>query len=413
MRKHFISMVLGTTLAAGAFLSCTYDYDAKLDSDADILVVEGDIIVGGKTVVTLSKMHNFSEEGTSYVDAHEAWIEDEGGQIVSGPEISYTAPVGTVSLNTESLSSDRSYRLCLRNLENGDRYQTSLVRSGSSPRIDSLSIWVDPRIRDKNRDWSEEYFVNLMVSFHSDDSNPYFSVVYEGVWETESYANTMYEYLPDLNAIVDGWKNPNRYCWVYDPRTTIPVSTESFSDNRMVDFVFNALSEHDRRLSACYRVDVSVYSVPEDSYRYQRNLDEISFPDGDLFTPTPSSMRGNIMKVGSPETPVLGYIGAATQEKMTLWVMGSEMYVYRTDPSIQRMLSTYTIGEGFEDYLKDNENWYDLYLRGYRPYEGIFSEGSMSMLPDYYSWISSRCLDCMMQSGATRIRPDYWPNNHF
>ena len=135
---------------------------------------------------------------------------------------------------------------------------------------------------------------------------------------------------------------------------------------------------------------------------YWQNLDKISKPDGDLFSPIPSSMRGNIYIEGHPKKQVLGYIGFAAAKELELYIDNSETNFYK--PPYDYI--NYILSDKKESAI-DRAEYMDLYARGYWPFDCIIMPMGLEGVVVGYIWVNQECVDCRRQGGTTQ-KPANW-----
>ena len=417
MKKQLIILAALLPLLGG----CVYDFEAELTGDQYTVVIEGDIIVGGITTISFTRLNPEVLEGQGKTqDQNPGWgipisnfsvrVEGEDGTEVEGSGLG-----GRCSLDTRSLNRGIRYRLCLQDLANGLHYASSWEAVEAPPVIDSLSY----RIRDNRMD--------VRVSFHSDGSTPYYCLSYDEQWEYRAYARTYMRYVPQGEAppdyavellfpaesfgdrygrIFDTTREyPNHTCWdSAQAGISTVITTGAMASNKMVDYVFRTFNEYDRRISVAYRPIVSVRMISKACFAYWESLEQTSTQTGDLFSPIPSTRRGNILNEENPKSPVIGYVGVSAVATRDMLIKNSRTQFYRQSPSIAEFLEDNSLGSG-DAMGVGRELMYSAYLRGYRPWKQAFPpEGDIP----FYVWVTERCLDCRTQ-GGTLDKPEGWP----
>ena len=430
MKKQLILLAALLPLFGG----CIYDFEAELTGDDYTVVIEGDIIVGGTTTVTFSRLNpevleNISNTGTnaelnSYYRGSGGWglpidftarVEGEDGTVVEGSGLG-----GRCSLDTRSLNPGVRYRLCLTDVENDLHYTSSWEAVETAPVIDSLSYRIveDELTRQKRMD--------VRVTFHSDGSTPYYCLSYDEQWEYHAWASTYYRYIPQgeeppargvlvfpdegfgdrFGRIYDTMDlYPNYTCWdsTMAGISTV-VTTGAMVSNKMVDYVFRTFDEYNRRISVKYRPIVSVRMISKESFAYWESLEQTSTQTGDLFSPIPSTRRGNILNEENPKAPVIGYVGVSAVDTKNILIKNSKTQFYRQSQAIYDILSRSAVGSG-DAMGVGRMQMYSEYRKGNRPWKMEYPEdGSIP----YYVWIPERCLDCRTQ-GGTLEKPEGWP----
>ena len=394
-------------LAAGA---CTYPFQAELDEMEDVLVVEGNIVIGSRSTIALSKMVPLADLGASdaaypedptYYEktalrSYSVRIEGEDGSRVEAEgDNPYT-------LDTRDLPSGQRYKLHLEDPSGSNAYETDWLDVLGVPEVDQISHTFNGDI------------LTIRASMHSDQS-PYFSISYDEVWEYHAWADTRYFYGKQpredaldttdpetMETVITYGDNPYYRCWSHsDFARSKTLSAEAYKGNRLEDYPVISFFRNDARISVLYNLQLKASLISPEAYRYWQNLDKISTPSGDLFTPIPSSMRGNIHKVGDPSVLVLGYIGASTATAVSYFVDNSETQFYKAPAWQQQRV----LHERQESGM-NTEDWDRMYRTGYRPFQPVTDMYSGQLIG--YMWINQDCVDCRRQGGAT-VKPEGWP----
>lgn len=402
MKKSLLILLCIMPLAT----ACIYDFKANLEEASTFVVVEGDIQVGGITILSLSRNNS--------PVLFKATVESENGQAVESQETK-----GTCTLDTRHLDPALRYRVRIHDTENDAHYTSAWETVQPAPVIDSLSYRIHDEIMD------------LRATFHSGTGTPYYCLAYQEQWEYRSYATTYLQYIEPLKSTPAGGTelfpapesglgyefgrifrmkelNPYHTCWDYPGmgRTEV-VSTGAMVSNKMVDYTFKTIEAEDTRISVKYRVMVTVRMISGDSYSYWESMDQVSSQTGDLFSPVPSLRRGNVVNDEQPEALVLGYICASEVASEELWINDDDIRFYRQPSSVKEMLNKDAIGHK-EPFGVAMEDMLRQYQRGYRPWLMV-TPSSGGTIPDtYYVWIKERCLDCRKQGGSTQ-KPEGWP----
>jgi hypothetical protein len=420
MKKQLIILAALLPLLGG----CVYDFEANLTGDQYTVVIEGDIMVGGTTTVNFTRLNPEVLEGNKNNNQTKAiyepgWgipvsfyakVEGEDGSIVEG-EPSW----GSCKLDTRSLRPDVRYRLHVYDQIQGDHYVSSWESVQGGPVIDSLSYKV-----------SGDH-LDVRVTFHSDGSTPYYCLAQDEEWEYHANTTTRFRYIPSGGAEPEGgiqlfptWEShygdsygrifdtpelyPNYTCWDSTIKgvTTI-ITTGAMASNKMVDFVYRTLDKHDRRISVKYRSMVSLRMVSKESFAYWESLEQASTQTGDLFSPIPSILHGNIINQEKPSAQVIGYIGVSELVTRDIFIKNEDIHLYRQPADLYDNLMKAAIGSGDQRGVKIFE-MAQRYAQGYRPWTTEVSDDNL-----FYVWILEDCMDCRMLGGSTQ-KPKDWPD---
>ena len=123
MMPRRLSYIITVCLMAFVAAGCVYDFvpDAgELQGlEKPLVVIEGDIIVGGETTVVLKSTQpvigGVEQESISYYGTT-VWVEGEDGQVYNGwrtHDSNDDSSVMTFKVNTSSLSTEGRFRLCV------------------------------------------------------------------------------------------------------------------------------------------------------------------------------------------------------------------------------------------------------------------------------------------------------------
>jgi hypothetical protein len=124
-----------------------------------------------------------------------------------------------------------------------------------------------------------------------------------------------------------------------------------------------------------------------------------------LFAPMPADVKGNIKCISDPKKKVRGYVIASNVNSKRIFIYASDLeQVY---PDYSNCSYQYAW-----EAAKFNPSWQIAWL------EEINKNGAVVFteygLMDETSSLKYRkeCVDCRQTAGATKKRPDFWPNNH-
>ena len=399
--------LLLTALLAMVANGCTYPFQADIEQMDDVLVVEGNIVIGARTTIALSKMvpldtsgaadASYPEDPSTYQKASlmnfSAWIEGEDGIRVDG------TGGDPFYFDTENLRSDQRYRLCLSDGAGND-YASDWVTVLGGPVIDDISYNIGAGLQ-------------ITASMHSEES-PYYSISYDERWEYHAYTYTDWVYSSGekeeqeeeqeeeaVPTITFSNEHPFFRCWDHsDFARSRTMSAEAYEGNRLIDYPILSFNRYDPRISVLYNLQLRATLISPESYRYWQNLDKISKPNGDLFTPIPSSMRGNMHKVDDPDVQVLGYISASNATTTSFYLDNDETHFYVVPREQQDKVLTLRRESGM-----DPDDWVRIYHSGYWPFQQISDLFGNAI---GFVWIAQECVDCRKQGGSI-LKPSDWP----
>lgn len=390
--KKIIILAASLLCVALMAVSCIYPFTPDVEDGSGALVIEGDILIGRNTIVTISRTVPVSSPKAAVIPpSGKVYVEDDAGTVYNGVEDA--SKPGKYTVNTQNADPSRNYRLHFIDEDSGKEYISEFEHVCSAPVIDSLSF---------NLDYNKDK-LNVALSMHALGER-YFKWSYVEDWEYHSiyYASLKATYTPAKSwrdtpkVTVEEMDYPYEntfYCYNHDTsKEILTFSTENQTDDRFVDLEFLPIPRNDLRISYIYRIVVDLEPLTKDAYLYWENIKSNSEYNGNLFAPTPSELVGNIRCVQEPNELVMGYINVAQ--------------IAREQLVVRDMLI---------DFYKDTENypeaetlgpsqWVEYYENYYLPYNYASYPPSLNET----LWAPSRCVDCR-ERGGTFDKPDNWP----
>ena len=402
-------------------VSCTYEYEADIPSDTNIIVIDGRIIAGAPSTLTISKVVNLKGIGTTSEVSATARIECEDGSVIEGTSTIRTEPLipsYSSYYNPNSTTYYSAITFDTDNLDPGKRYKV-FVDAGAEGTFESdwLSVYKAPVIDDltcTEITQADGKVLDFRVSAHSD--SPYFAVTYVEAWEHTSLTSTYFEYLPETNEVVEAsWKyseHPYYRCWQESDKPITVISSAAHTENKIENAYLTRIGQTDIKVSVLYRIIVNVTSTSKEYYNYWDNLRNISYVDGDLFTPIPSNMEGNIHRKTGKGT-VIGYLGASEAAVDTLYYKNRgfyrwprEFYTKLNDLMYYRR-NDENPGDLNEYYCPTSPEWPSAYRAGNVPIRE--AQGPQGSIPNMYVWGRKECVDCRYLGGGLTFPAD-WPD---
>lgn len=390
-----IFTLLGILVSAQA---CIYPFDTDLSSEkASGAVIEGDIRIGARTIIYYSRLETIKQitPGGSYYDFSNLYIPGEKQNLSftaiiegeDGTQIKGEGSFGSCKLNTESLPADQMYRLKIHDSTTGEDYSSEWISVGEKPVIDDCRYEIS----------EDGEKTDFLISFHSNDNSRNYSLSYNEVWEYYARASTQLSF-DGVDIIEQKPDYANWHCWM-DRRQYLNqvVSTGIMEEDRMVDYPVRSFTKADKALSVRYHLKIYVSMISEEAYNYWVNLDKISYSGGDLFSPIPSDVKGNLHNENDPDAPVYGFISASTVDVRELVFDNAKELFYKGAETERLYLDFMTL----TDYSMSRST---LYSMGYRPYKAVYDGDNQLM---YYTWIPQNCLDCRNE-GGTIEEPEGW-----
>ncbi len=359
--------------------SCIYPYDPDLEDRSDeVVVIEGSIVIGGNATARLSKMSPLSGSATPAYVTGTVTVEDDGGNVYA----SSAGPGQTVTIPMKDASPDGKYRM--RAVVDGKEYVSDWMTALSPPEIKSVSFTADDDL----------VYVTASLDGGKDPTG-YLALSFEETWEFHVDFICWYQ-LDTMN-----WKMsrrnemyPNYWCWKTESsKVTTLVDYSEMEGNRVESFPVRQFSRFDNRNHRKYSINIKAFTLPKETYRYLKNMNEHSSGGGSLFTPNPGEMVSNVRCESDPGQAVVGYVTAALVSSHREFI-GDEYFKY-----VAPQLTSLVIP-------RESEFMY-YYHQGYYPIDNMVFDFGDGNVQTGTAWGPLRCIDCVV-AGGTREKPDFW-----
>lgn len=392
MKKIQMLILFAVMLLA---VSCIYPFSADIErEEGEYMVIEGDILIGAESSITLSYLAPLSGlDFTLAAPKGRVWIESEEGK---GYEGFYSAEesrrdglaiTSVYKIDTRRFSAATRYKLHVRCENNGREYVTDWLSVEKAPVLDEIKY-----VKDESSG-----SLRFLVSLHSDSGQQYFRSHFHEVWEYVAPYRTEVKFVtgsdyPGGYKIVDFEGDENTYyCWDNaDSYDVMLMSTAGLTKNTVIDHDFYQIARDNRKLSQLYSMEYSVVALSDEAYAYWYNMNSVTTNVGNLFSPNPSELRGNITCIQDPSEMVYGFISAAEVTRTTLWYDNVKESFFKPE-------------RGCTDVIEVPDMQANRYYNtGWRP--AFYSEAD-----GIYFWVQASCADCT-RLGGTKNRPKDWPS---
>ena len=388
--KHLIFLLSFTPIVLSCIDEYTIPKTIATEHEAE-LVIEGRILAGEESVfnLTYTTPLNNEEEAPDILNAQVYVIGQNG----------YRSEVAEFDIE------DDCYVIDTQSLENNTLYAVEVIVDGDTYQSDFQSLLHSPDIDEVT--WQEnESSVSIYVTTLAEKTDSrHFMWSFEEDWEfhaeidmrgnNEIKAIYKKEHYPDLTETY----NPYLYCWMHDvSRNILLYSTTNLSENLVQNAKLHEIGIEDIRISYIYSILVKQWSLTDEAYNYYATLKRYTEEPEGLFTPILSDYQGNIRCISNPDKRVHGYVLASN-------VTTKRIFIYEEDFKHMRSLywDRYCTWMG-----EDMRPW------GNGPVESWLSpwviiKNLQTSDETLYLW---NCVNCRHTQGATKKRPDFWPNNH-
>ncbi len=311
-------------MAVAVFLwSCIEQLDIVTDEEVNVLVVEGHITTGeGPHTILLSKSAKYGDVFQGVVRKEEnaiVRIRDESGEQTFLEEFiggRYQTPAGFQA------KVGSTYTLLITTRD-GQEYISQPETIVQAPKIDSLFLRY--RVIPGEVEGSFQSGVEVFSQWVDPENERNFYL-----WRNSGtyLINTR----PDLFTIPDGNggsiaapKDCCAICWITEEDGD--KSVRLFSDTRTnggVNTEQVAFIEDDGgRFMDKYLIRIEQQSISGEAFEFFKLLQNQLSIDGDIFDPPPATIRGNMINISNPETPVIGYFRASDVAIDSVFIPGS------------------------------------------------------------------------------------------
>lgn len=400
MKKHLSILAFCFCVTA-----CIYPYTPELDEAPEgILAVDANISLGDVSTVRLGTLYSlYPEQDFRYPDFSDAevWLEDDAGGSYRGSifqpssaasgylaSSSYDYMYGgyydpsnpVVYIDTRNVPGDRKYKLYIKAL--GATYTSDWSDFGEPPVITDIQFLAD------------DEFVTVAVSLDGGpDATGYALLSFDETWRFHVDYIPMFTVTPMGNSfrIQETGPDDSKYwCWKsQNNMRTYPVDYTSMTSDGVTNWPLQRFPRYDNRNHQRYTVNVKANTISKSTYRFLKNLEDLSSGGDNLFTPTPGEIASNLHCESDPDRMVLGYVLFSKSVSRRAW-MGREFYKGRPGYS--------TLAWPLPDmYKMYYEAGFTVLEHTDSPREG---EGE-------YGWGPPSCYDCTA-AGGTLTRPEFW-----
>ncbi|MBR1895059.1 MAG: DUF4249 family protein [Bacteroidales bacterium] len=384
--------------------SCIYPFEPETPPVDRCLVFEGNLVIGESSTMAVRLLQPLSANEVVATDtwniSGEARVECTDGTVINGvPRLRGSNEVAFI-FNLTNASDKEAYRVWFTDDETKKVYRSNWMKVEKAPLIERIDFVPDDR----------NVKVRLTLTGPTDDTR-YFCWTYTEDWEIHSDFLPLYLYRYGVDPYnirglayeeIQG-EYDKYYCWNRASSKEVFVADTRDLNSRTLPA--RQIAEFGRTTPRCqelYCISVTAYGISADRYAYIHHMNEVSNIQGDLFSPNPSAMRGNLRCEQDSTELVLGYVGVCQTTMTRAFFEGTRYYTGRVDYSVRFFPN---LSEPLE--AESNEKGYDyFYSRGDRPLYLVADENGDEKM----QWAPRRCVDCTMT--GTKNKPSYWPNSH-
>ena len=361
-------------LAMFTLSSCVYANTPDID-DSQIessLVIDANILLGNTSTITLSYLQPLDlSHSIVYRRAKgEIYLEDSEGD--KYPAVTY---YDLYRIPTFPVKENVQYRLTV--IADNKTYRSDWIEPTAPPEITDVNFTAD----------NTQVYVRVSLEDHGQGSG-YASASFEEIWKFHTDYVRLYGYIPETNSVYMLMYPDESHIWCWRKNVLGYSYNIDYSalDGVVKDYsIFHFLRTSDRNHQE-YNIRVKVWNLTPEQYRFRKILEENESIGGDLFSPEPGEVRGNVYCEDDENDKVFGYVNVS-RVAMKDAKLNSRYDLWTAPKSLIEVAP--------EDYL-------DFYNNGYNPVEQIPSaEGGMVV-----GWGLGRCYDCVL-AGGTLEKPSF------
>ena len=348
-----------------AITGCIYPFEVTLpQQDSPSIVVDANIKIGAFSEVALryvQPLDNFSSGST--FPAGSVYIESE-----SGEKYTTKGDNGVFSIDTRMASVSKKYRIVVN--ADGETIVSDWCTPLPPPIVSDVRIWADELA----------VFVSADIDA-SEGSTGYIAVSFYELWRFHADYIRQYGYDPIDKIIYSLMEYDLSHYWCW--KTNMPKEEVfldlNLSGGKVGDLVVTRFGRSNSRNHDDYTVTVLARNVSESEYRFRSLMRENVSNGGNLFTPDPGEIPGNLICETNPDKRVYGYVNAYVYGSNKQHI-GYQFYILSSPASLT---------------IPNPENYNTYYWQGYLPID-MTPEGEIG-------WGKASCYDCVEAGGTLDI----------
>jgi hypothetical protein len=370
--KRILILLMSIVAAVG----CKQRYDPPVvSSGTSYLVVEANLNPSGLTSILLTRSVPLGRTSVIKPEIN-AQVTVEGKDNSIRP----LTHIGNGRYNNSNLglTIGNEYRLNILTV-GGKKYVSDYVKAKKTPVIDSIT--------------HEREAEGLRIHAHAHDPSKltrYYRWDFDETWEINS------RYPSNLIYDIPTKKIRNRLfpqedvavCWKYENSATIVLANTT---RLQEDVVYKApvqfIPNESEKLSVRYSILLRQYALEKEAYNFYELMRKNTEDIGNIFSPQPSEIRGNIRNPDDPKEYVLGYVTVSTVEALRTFIRIPWNFFQDC-----RVTEVPDIPDSIQFYFGPG---------------GSLIPYAFNNPPPSYSGSAPECVDCTRRGGNT-TRPSYW-----
>ncbi|HEY1112079.1 MAG TPA: DUF4249 domain-containing protein [Chitinophagaceae bacterium] len=379
-RLLYAGLSAATLLVMGG---CKDTYEPGLrPADQTILVVEGHLVQGDTTTISLSR-------AVELTDTVVFNPELRARLTVEGKDNSSVAltdwGLGRYRALLPHLQTGRDYRLRIRTAT-GKEYLSDYVTVKTNPPIDSLS-------------WRE---VTGGVGIYASTHNPandsrYYRWEWDETWEIRSNFRSAWKKGSPTTVVPR--KLPQEdisVCWKTQASTSIVLgSSAKLAGDIISEHPLLIIPPAHEKLAFRYSILVRQYTLSKEAYEYLDLMRKNSETLGSIFDPQPSDIKGNIHSVSDPGEMVIGFLTASAVQQKRMFIARMQIPHWEW----YQFCVTSVVANNPQDI--------EMYLGpDHQPYAAAYHPNNPGIIVGWYA-SDDECVDCTSRGGTTK-KPSFW-----
>src|SRR5690349_10642731 len=359
-----------------AAVSCRQRYDPPVISSGNtFLVVEANLNPQGLTSILLTRSVPLGT-GSAIKPELNALVTVEGKD--NSIRILSSIGNGRYNNNNLNLTIGADYRLHVK-LSNGKEYLSAYVKARKTPVIDSIGYELESD--------------GLRVQAHAHDvtkQTRYYRWDFDETWEIHSHfpSNLIYDntiknirqrIFPDEDVSI---------CWKYETSSSIILANSTrLADDIIYKAPVQFIPNGSEKLAVRYSILLRQYALDKEAYNFYELMKKNTEDIGNIFSPQPSEIRGNIRNIKDDKEYVLGYVTVSTVTELRKFIQIPWKFFMLCTP--------YKVPN-----IPDSIKFY------YGP-GGPLIPYAYDYPPPAYWGAEPQCVDCTRRGGNTK-KPSYW-----
>ncbi len=387
MPMKYLWKLFGIVFPALIWVSCIVPYEPEeLVNLDDIIVVEGNISLTGPFSIRITRSapistYQYGQKTIKIERDANVFVRDRQGHTYNFNSVTAQGEY-LFDFSGQNPSQQEEYQLVIES-QDGRTYETDFRKSLHSSDME-LNYKIDT-VAEK---------ISIYVNSHDPSGlSRYYYWQYSETWD---YVSQMPAYCYfDVTKVKETKNNrPWMYrCWNSRASSEIIlVETSSLVQDRISDLEIHSINFRDIRITQHYCIDVTQTVLDNDAYLYMENMRKNSYDIGDIFSPQPNEISGNIHCVTDPSVRAIGFVSVCNSVRKMLFIncIGLPGYVREPMPPD----SILSMDEKVSVLIS-------MIQQGYSPH-------TIDPLANVSYWNLTRCIDCRTKGGKPDV-PAFWP----